>query len=109
MARKTAQEISKEIADRWGKEDGVESILEDIADSVGDVNLKDYVPKTDYEKMEAAAFQAQNDLSSMREKYINRFYSGYDKPNEKGYIMGQAAQGEIQEEEQKDWYSTLFE
>lgn len=109
MARVTAKELAQRIVEKMGNAEGVESILEDVADSVGDIDMSQYVAKSDYEKMAADASNAQNALSDMREKYINRFYQGYSNPNETGYIMGQATQAEIQGEEKKRWYDTLFE
>lgn len=111
MAVRTAQEIIGSMRDIFGEQtpDGFVELLEDITDSVGEVNLSNYVSKADYDSVVAERDKAVAGEKDMRDRYINRFYNGYDEPNDKGFIMGQASQESIEQEEEVVSYEDLFE
>lgn len=111
MARRTAQEIIGSMRDIFGEQtpDGFVELLEDITDSVGEADLSNYVSKDDYEAVVAERDKAVAGEKDMRDRYINRFYNGYDEPNDKGFIMGQASQESIEKEEDVVSYEDLFE
>lgn len=108
MAVRSAQELLETVKNIVGDKEGVETLLEDITDSVT-IDISDFVPKAEYEKIKGEAARATEQANSYRDKYINRFYSGYDSPDSKGYVMGGISQGDIETEEKWGDYENLFE
>lgn len=111
MARRTAQEIIGSMRELFGEQsaDGYLTLLEDITDSVADVDLSNYVSKEDYDKVVSERDTAVEGEKSMRDRYINRFYTGYEAENDKGIILSEAPQEEVQREEEVTHYKDLFE
>lgn len=111
MAVRTAQELISQMRMYFPENppEGYENMLEDISDSVGNVNLDDYVNRKDYDALTMERDVAVEKYNSMREKYINRFYDGYNGITEKGYINGTVPEAEVIEKEKKTSYSDLFE
>lgn len=111
MARRTAQEIIGSMRELFGEQsaDGYLTLLEDIMDSVTDVDLSNYVSKDDYDKVVTERDTAVAGEKSMRDRYINRFYSGYESENDKGIILSESPQKEVQREEEVTHYEDLFE
>lgn len=107
--RRTAQELSNTLKGMFGEQspEGYLELLEDIADSV--VDTGDMVSREDYNKVVEERDRYQGEAKDMRDRYINRFYTGYDAPNDKGYVMGETAQEDIEEEEKMVTYDDLFE
>lgn len=111
MAVRSAQEISTSLRSMFGEQtpEGFVELLEDIADSVGSVDMSGYVTAE-----AAAALQQERDSAvaesqAWRDKYVNRFYNSYDKPNDKGYIVGSTSQESLQQGEEYRGYDVLFE
>lgn len=109
MARVTAQEITTRLRDFFGEQtpDGYVELLEDITDSVADVG--DMVSREEYDSVVAERDRYQGEAKDMRDRYINRFYSDYNQPNDKGLILGEATQESLEEEEEDLSYESLFE
>lgn len=109
MARVTAQEIITRLRDFFGEHtpDVYVELLEDITDSVADVG--NMVSREDYESVVAERDRYQGEAKDMRDRYINRFYSDYSEPNDKGLILGEATQSSLEEEEEDLSYESLFE
>lgn len=107
--RRTAQELSTRLRDIFGEQtpEGYLELLEDIADSVQDVG--DMISKSDYDSVVEERDKARADAKAMRDRYINRFYEGYNAPNDKGIILGETPQGELETEEEDLSYESLFE
>lgn len=107
--RRTAQELSNTLKGMFGDQspEGYLELLEDIADSV--VDTGDMVSRDDYNKVVEERDRYRGEAKDMRDRYINRFYTGYDAPNDKGYVMGETAQEDIEEEEKMVTYDDLFE
>lgn len=107
--RRSAQELSNTLKGMLGEQspEGYLELLEDIADSVQDTG--DMVSKSDYDAVVSERDAARADAKSMRDRYINRFYEGYSAPNDKGIIMSEAPQSELEEEEEDLSYESLFE
>lgn len=111
MAKVTAENLISRLKGIVGDNipDGYVNLLEDITDSVSDVDMASYVNRSELEAMTQerdAALAARDD---MRARYINRFYNNYDDPNNKGYIVGEVSQSDIEEEEKAVTYDDLFE
>lgn len=116
MARRTAMEIMESIRTIAGTAEGVEALLEDVQDSISNVDLKNYVDVKEYDRVVSDLSKTKADYESMRTRYINRFYQGYSNPDQKGYIASEAPEGDIIREEEtetrdgrKDPYADLFE
>lgn len=111
MAKRSAQEIIGSMRDIFGEQtpDGYVELLEDITDSVTDVDPAAYVSRDDYDTVVAERDKYKADAQDMRDRYINRFYRGYDKENDKGIILSEAPQSQIEEEEKTVTYEDLFE
>lgn len=109
MARVTAQEITTRLRDFFGDQtpEGYVELLEDITDSVTDVG--DMVSREDYDGVVAERDRYQGEAKDMRDRYINRFYSDYSAPNDKGLILGEVEQSRLEEEEEDLSYESLFE
>lgn len=107
--KRTAQELSNSLRTIFGEQtpDGYLELLEDIADSV--VDTGETVTKEEYDKVVGERDRYQQDAKDMRDRYINRFYTGNDAPNDKGYIMGEISQDDIEAEEKTVTYDDLFE
>lgn len=109
MARKTAKELIEMVRNLGVSEDSIVPLLEDITDSVGDVDLSNYVRSDEYTKVVAERDQAVTERNDFRDRYINRFYGNYDSANSTGYVMSQASEADLIHEEKKRTYDTLFE
>lgn len=111
MARVTAENLISRLKEIVGENppDAYLGVLEDITDSVSDVNMDEYVNRSELEAMTQERDEAIASRDDMRSRYINRFYSNYDETNNKGYIMGEVSQGAIEEEEKTITYDDLFE
>lgn len=111
MARRSAQEIIGSMRGIFGEQtpDGYVELLEDITDSVTEVDPTAYVPKADYDGVVAERDKYRDEAQDMRARYINRFYRGYDKENDKGIVLSEAPQSQIEEEEKIVTYEDLFE
>lgn len=107
--KRTAQELSNSLKAILGEQtpEGYLELLEDIADSV--VDAGDTVSKEEYDRVVGERDRYQKDAQDMRDRYINRFYSGYDALNDKGYVMGETPQQDIESEEKHVTYDELFE
>lgn len=107
--RRTAAELSNTLKGMFGEQtpEGYLELLEDIADSVVDGGTG--VPQEDYDRVVGERDAALADAKSMRDRYINRFYEGYNAPNDKGLIMGEAPQQDLENEEEDLSYESLFE
>lgn len=111
MAVRTASEIINNMKDIFKDQtpEGYVELLEDITDSIPGDNREDYISKEEYDKVMAERDMWSGKYEDMRSKYINRFYSDYDTPNDKGYINASTAQETLEEDEQEDYYKNLFE
>lgn len=107
--KRSAQEISNTLRGIFGEQtpEGYLELLEDIADSVGSDG--DVVSKSDYDKVVAERDRYQADAKDMRDRYINRFYDDYAAPNDKGFILSQTPQEDLQKQEEDLSYESLFE
>lgn len=107
--KRTVPELTNTIKELMGGQtpDGLESFLEDITDSVG--IPEGYRSPDEYSAMEQRALKAEADSKNMRDRYINRFYQDYNKPGNQGFIMSEAAQQDVQNEEKRMRYEDLFE
>lgn len=103
--RRNAVDLSNAIKTMLGdtQPEGLESLLEDIADSTGEFSADNYVEKTEYEKIVSERDSAMLEAAELRNKYINRFYNN----NNNGLdIIG----GELmKKEEEVVPYADLFE
>lgn len=108
MAVRSATEIIGRIKNIFGEQtpEGYLELLEDITDSVG---YSGGVSQEEYDKVARERDNAVAAEKDMRDRYINRFYTDYNEPNNKGYIAGEVPQGLIEEEEKKLSYDDLFE
>lgn len=111
MARVTAENLISRLKEIVGENppEAYLGVLEDITDSVSDINMAEYVNRSELEAMTQERDAAIASRDDIRSRYINRFYSNYDEPNNKGYIMGEISQGEIEDEEKELPYDDLFE
>lgn len=111
MAVRTAQEIIGSVRDIFGEQssDGYLSLLEDITDSIGTTDMSGYVAREEYDKVVGEREAAVTAEKEMRDRYINRFYDGYNAPNDKGFIMSEATQKSVEDKEYADDYDELFE
>lgn len=111
MARRSAQEIIGSMRDIFGEQtpEGYVELLEDITDSVTDVDPAAYVSRDDYDTVVAERDKYKAAAKDMRDRYINRFYTGYDKENDKGIVLSEAPQSAIESEEKVVSYEDLFE
>lgn len=111
MARRTAQELTTTLRDMFGEQtpDGYVELLEDITDSVGVFDEGEYVPKADYDAVVSERDAARGEAKDMRDRYINRFYQDYSQANDKGFVMGEASQDSLENEEEDLSYEALFE
>lgn len=75
--KRSATELSNSIKDLLGdnQPDGLETLLEDIADSTGEFDAKNFVEKAEYEKVVTERDVAKLEVADLRSKYINRFYN----------------------------------
>lgn len=111
MARRTAQELIAQFQTFSPDVSTAEYVqmLEDITDSVGDVDMTQWVGKAEYDSVAAERDRYRNEAQDYRDRYINRFYNDYDAPNNKGYIAGEASQEQIERDEKEISYDDLFE
>lgn len=111
MAVRSSQEIIGSLKGILGEQtpEGLENLLEDITDSVQAPDMSAYVDKTEYDKVVSERDGYKTASEDMRARYINRFYSDYDAPNDKGIIDGAAPQSAIETKEKADHYEDLFE
>lgn len=111
MAVRTASEIITNARSLFGEQtpDGFVQLLEDITDSVQGVNMDDYVSRQEYLKVEGERDAAIKSRDDFRDRYINRFYSDYSAPNDRGYIHSEAPQSRIERDEEDVSYNDLFE
>lgn len=90
-------------------EDEIASYLEDITDSVSDLDLSNYVEKATYDTVVSERDEAVQKSNHYRDRYINRFYNPGNSTNDRTYIEGGAPQLEIEKEEKRFSYDDLFE
>lgn len=111
MAVRTAQEIIGSVREIFGEQssDGYLSLLEDITDSVSTTDMSGYVAREEYDKVVGERDAAVTAEKGMRDRYINRFYDGYNDANDKGFVMSQASQESVEDKEYADDYDELFE
>lgn len=109
--KRTALELSKQFRDAVASqsEDDYARLLEDINDSVGDVDMQSYVEKSEYDKVVAERDANAAKAQDYRDRYINRFYQPGTKPNDQTYIVGDANQATIEKDEYDVSYDELFE
>lgn len=109
--RRTAQELSevfrKAVASQ--SEDDIAGVLEDIADSVSDVDMTGYIPKEEYDKTVAERDDMKARMEDYRTRYINRFYAPANQPGDDTYIVGETPQKQIEKDEYDVSYDDLFE
>lgn len=111
MARRTAQELIGSVRGILGEQtpEGYMELLEDITDSVSEVDMTGYVSREDYDKAISERDAAVAGEKAMRDRYINRFYDGYSEQNDQGFIMSSSPQERIEEDEEDLSYESLFE
>lgn len=109
--KRTAAEISNTLKGMFGEQtpEGYLELLEDIADSVGVDSPGDMVSREDYDAVVADRDRYQADAQAMRDRYINRFYEGYNAPNDTGLILSETKQQNLEDEEENLSYESLFE
>lgn len=90
-------------------EDEIANFLEDINDSVNDIDITGYVDRKDYESVVAERDSAIIKANDYRDRYINRFYEPGNKTNDITLVEGSAPQLEIEKDEKKIKYTDLFE
>lgn len=111
MAVRTAQEIIGSVRDIFGEQssDGYLSLLEDITDSIGSTDMSGYVAREEYDKVVGERDAAVTAEKGMRDRYINRFYDGYNRENDRGFLFSEASQESVEDKEYADDYDELFE
>lgn len=111
MSIRSSKEIIGSLREILGDQtpEGLEDLLEDITDSVQSPDMSAYVDKTEYDKIVEERDGYKTASEDMRARYINRFYSDYDEPGNKGFIDGAAPQAVIETKEKADHYGDLFE
>lgn len=111
MAVRSAEEIIGSVRDILGEQtpEGLENLLEDITDSIQVPDMSAYVNKAEYDKVITERDDFKKSADDMRIRYINRFYSDYNQPGDKGIIEGAAPQAKIENAEKADHYEDLFE
>lgn len=111
MAVRSADEIIGSVRGILGEQtpEGLENLLEDITDSIQAPDMSAYVSKAEYDKAITERDDFKKSADDMRIRYINRFYSDYNQPGDKGIIEGAAPQGKIENAEKADHYQDLFE
>lgn len=116
--RKTSSELIDSLRTMVGESipDGYENFLEDLSDSVGEINTANYVTAEKYNELvnQNATLQKERDearasVEDYRTRYINRFYRNYGEENNKGYIMSDTPQSRIEKDEEWGDYENLFE
>lgn len=90
-------------------EDEIANYLEDITDSVADLDTSNYVEKATYDAVVSERDAAQQSAKDYRDRYINRFYNPGNTTNEVAIVQGGASQLDIEKEEKKFSYDDLFE
>lgn len=90
-------------------EDDIADFLEDINDSVSEIDLSNYVERKDYESVVKERDAAVNKANNYRDRYINRFYEPGNYSNDVTLVLGTAPQLMIENEEKKFSYADLFE
>lgn len=111
MARVTADNLIQRLNEAFGesKPESYVELLEDISDSVGDVDMSAYTSNEEVAQLREELADVKRQRDDFRDRYINRFYRNYDDPNNKGYIESSVPQGEIEAEETEIGYDALFE
>lgn len=111
MAVRTAAEILNQMKVYFSENppEGYESLMEDITDSVGDINLNDYIKKDEYDRVVSENEVITGKYNDIRSRYINRFYDGYKGDVNVGYINSSAPQSMLEKEEKITSYNDLFE
>lgn len=111
MAIRTAEELIGSVRGILGEQtpDGYLELLEDITDSVGARDTGDMVSRAEYDALAKERDDAIASRNDIRTRYINRFYSDYNDPNDKGLILGEAPQQDLEDEEEDLSYESLFE
>lgn len=112
MARVTAENLINRLNDMIAEGERDEryvGMLEDITDSISDVDLSSYTSNSDVEALRKERDDAIRQRDDYRDRYINRFYSNYSAPNDKGYIEGEISQDAVEKEEKDISYEDLFE
>lgn len=111
MAVRTAAEILSQMKVYFPENppEGYESLMEDITDSVGNVNLNDYIKRDEYNKVVSENEILTGKYNDIRSRYINRFYDGYNGNTNIGYINSSTPQSELEKDEKITTYNDLFE
>lgn len=111
MAVRTATEILSQMKVYFPEKppEGYESLMEDITDSVGNVNLNDYIKRDEYNKVVSENEILTGKYNDIRSRYINRFYDGYNGNTNIGYINSSTPQSELEKDEKITTYNDLFE
>lgn len=84
------------------------SFMEDLADST-QIDTASYVNRTDYDNVVKERDKYRDSAEDYRARYINRFYTDYNTPNNQGYIVSETPQGQIERDEKDMSYEDLFE
>lgn len=90
-------------------EDEIASFLEDITDSVSELDTSNYVEKAAYDALVSERDAAQQSARDYRDRYINRFYQPGNTANDVTIVQGGASQVAIEDEEKRFSYDDLFE
>lgn len=90
-------------------EDDIAAFLEDINDSIVDINMNDYVARSEYDQAVAERDKAVAGMNDYRDRYINRFSNPGNTTNDITIIQGGAPQLEIEKTEEEFSYRNLFE
>lgn len=111
MAKRSAEEMIERFRGVVASqsEDEIASFLEDISDSVGEMDAGSYVEKSAYDAMVSERDAAMQSAKDYRDRYINRFYQPGNAANDVAIIQSGAAQTEIEKEEKRFSYDDLFE
>lgn len=85
------------------------NFLEDLTDSTQQIDTANYVEKSQYDQIVQERDRYRNQAEDYRSRYINRFYTDYNEPNNKGYVESGTSQGRIERDEKDVSYEDLFE
>lgn len=111
MARRSAEEMIERFRGVVASqsEDEIASFLEDITDSVSQLDMDNYVEKATYDAVVSERDSAMQSAKDYRDRYINRFYNPGNTSNDIAIVQGGASQLDIEKEEKRFSYDDLFE
>lgn len=109
--RRTALELSQRFRDVVGSqsEDDLASFLEDLNDSVSEVDTTNMVDRSELERVTQERDKALASAQSYRDRYINRFYEPGNGSNDQTLIESESSQSKLEKDERLVTYDDLFE